>query len=154
MTYDVVVSYAREDREIAALLCNQMTAEGIQARIVPRETIMDNRYIVEVNEMMAEAKTLVVIISAYSNASGQVARELELASKNQLEILPVRLDAVKPSGSIAYYLAEKQWFDMLRKEVEPWETAQKISRYLMTGNAEPESKKKKGRWGLFKSRKE
>ncbi len=153
MAYDVVVSYAREDREVVAKFCNQMIAEGVQARMAPRDTIMDQRYITEVNEMMMEAKTLVVVISQFSNASGQVVRELELAEKNQLQILQVRLDDVKPSGSVAYYLSGKEWFDMLRKEVEPWETAQKISLYLTTGSAEPEGKKKKGRWGLFKSRK-
>lgn len=152
MGYDVVVSYAREDREIAATLCNQLTAEGVEARIVPREKVMDERYISEVNGMIASSKTLVVVLSTYSNASGQVIRELELANKNQLEILPVRLDDVKPSGSLAYYLAGKNWFSMLRKEVEPWETAHKISLYLQTGEAEPEKGKKKGKWSLFKSK--
>jgi len=152
MAYDVVVSYAREDREVVAKLCNQMIAEDVQARMAPRDTIMDQRYITEVNDMMREAKTLVVVISQYSNSSGQVVRELELAEKNQLQILQVRLDDVKPSGSVGYYLSGKQWFDMLRKEVEPWETAQKISNYLKTGSVEGSKDKKKSRWGLFKSR--
>lgn len=152
MVYDVVISYAREDREIVSKLCNQMIAEDIQARMAPRDTIMDQRYITEVNAMMNEAKTLLVIISEYSSSSGQVVRELELADKNHMQIFQVRLDDVKPSGGLGYYLSGKQAFDMLRKEVEPWQTAQEISRFLKTGSVEDSKKKKKSRWGLFKSR--
>lgn len=156
MGYDVVVSYAREDREIAAKLCNQLDAEGITARIAPREKILDAGFASEMIGMISEASALVVVVSSYSIRSGQVIRELELAKQNQLEILPVHLDDVKPTGSLGYYLSGKQWFDMRRKEVEPWETAQAISRHLKHEDKDGEDagKKGKGPWRLFrKSRK-
>ncbi|BES64779.1 hypothetical protein SANA_12180 [Gottschalkiaceae bacterium SANA] len=109
---------------------------------------MDERYIMEVTEMIRSVKIAVVVISTYSGSSGQVKRELELATKNQLEILPVRLDDTKPSGSLGYYLSGKQWFSMKRNEVEPWETAHQISRYLQTGEVESEAAEKKSRFSF------
>jgi hypothetical protein len=150
MVYDVVVSYAREDREVAAKLCNQLDAEGVTARIASREKILDANFASEMIGLISDAKALVVVVSSYSIRSGQVIRELELANQNRLKILPVRLDDVKPSGSLAYYLSGKHWFTMLRKEVEPWETAHKISRYLQTGAVEPEMGKKKSRLSFLK----
>lgn len=150
MGYDVMVSYAREDRELASILCNQLVAEGVQARIAPRARIMNERYIAEVSEMIKSVKIAVVLISAYSTSSGQVTRELELAVKNQLEILPVRLDDTKPSGSLGYYLSGKRWYNMKQNEAEPWETAQEISRHIQGEDQENEGKK--GFWRLFKSK--
>lgn len=153
MGYDVVVSYAREDREIAVKLCNQLDAEGVTARIAPREKVLDADFASEMIGMISEANALVVVVSSYSIRSGQVIRELELAKQNQLEILPVHFDDVKPTGSLAYYLSGKHWFSMLRKEVEPWETAQAISQYLKheEKDGEDASKKGKGRWRLFRT---
>ncbi len=138
MIYDVVVSYAREDRELAVTLCNQLIAEGVQARIAPRVTKLDEGFAMEIAGMISMAKVLLVVMSADSNKSGQVIREVELATQSELEILIARLDDTKPTGSLGYYLSDKRWFSMKRKEVEPWETAHKISEYLETKKGDQE----------------
>jgi hypothetical protein len=130
MGYDLVVSYAREDREIALDLCNQLIAEGVKARIAPRMIEMDQNFAMGIVSMIVEAKVLVVVMSEFANASGQMIREIELASKNGLEILPVRLDQTKPAGSLGYYLSDKTWFSRERGQIESGEAAAKISRYL------------------------
>ncbi|BES64781.1 hypothetical protein SANA_12200 [Gottschalkiaceae bacterium SANA] len=130
MAYDVVVSYAREDRGIAVTLCNQLQAEGVQARIVTRVTRLDEGFAAEIAGMISMAKVLIVVMSANSNQSGQVIREVELATTNGLEILIANLDETKPTGSLGYFLSDKRWFSMKNKEVEAWETASEIRAYL------------------------
>ncbi len=135
---DVVISYAREDREMAATLCNQLSAEGIESKLAPRLTSLDEGFIADVIRMIAIAKVLIVVFSEDSNRSGQVIREVELAKQNEVEILIVQLDDTKPTGSLGYYLSGKQNFSMKKKEVEPWETASQIRDYLAQGESENE----------------
>lgn len=136
MSYDVVVSYAREDREIAARLCNQLIAEGIESKLAPRVTSLDEGFVADIVRMIATAKVLLVVLSADSNRSGQVIREAELAKQNEVETLVVQLDDTNPTGSMAYYLSGKQSFSMKKKVVEPWETANQIRDYLAQGESE------------------
>ena len=130
MIDDVLISYAREDRDPAITLCNQLQAEGVQARIVSRVTRLDEGFAAEIAGMISMAKVLIVVMSADSNRSGQVIREVELATTNGLEILIAKLDDTKPTGSLGYFLSDKRWFSMKNKEVEAWETASEISAYL------------------------
>jgi hypothetical protein len=154
MRYNVVVSYAREDRETAVTLCNQLVAEGLETKIAPRVTTLDQNFAGELMSLISSANVLVVVMSKHSVSSGQMLREIELAAKHNLTILPVRLDDVKSTGSLGYYLSGKRWFDMTRKEIKPWQTASEISKYLTHGDeaASEDGKKEKRRWGLFRSK--
>ena len=138
MGYEVVISYAREDREIAQKLCTYMIAEGVETLTAPRVSSLEEGFAIEIAAMLSAAKTLVVLMSKHANTSGQVLRELELAKQNNMEIIPVRLDESKPTGSVAYFLSDKQWFSMLRGIVDPIETAKKISGYLLDKKGEKE----------------
>lgn len=138
MSYEVVISYAREDRELALKLCSQMIAEGVETLTAPRVSNLDEGFAVEIAAMLSAAKTLIVMMSEHANTSGQVLREVELATQNNMEILPVRLDDVKPTGSMAYFLSEKRWFNMQPGVSEPIETANQISGYLMDRKGEKE----------------
>lgn len=130
MGYEVVISYAREDRELAQQLCSQMIAEGVETLTAPRVSNLDEGFAIEIAAILSAAQTLVVLISEHANASGQVLRELELADQNNMDILPVRMDDTKPTGGMAYYLSNRRWFDRDAGRLDMDETAKKISRYL------------------------
>ncbi len=138
MGYEVVISYAREDRELALKLCSQMIEEGVETLTAPRVTDLDEGFAMEIAAMLSAANTLVVLMSAHANASGQVLRELELATQNNMEIIPVRLDDEKPTGSVAYFLSDKRWFNMKPGAVDPAETAKEIAQYLLDKKGEKE----------------
>lgn len=138
MGYEVVISYAREDRELAQKLCGRMIEEGVETLTAPRVTDLDEGFAMEIAAMLSAANTLVVLMSANANASGQVLRELELATQNNMEIIPVRLDDEKPTGSVAYFLSDKRWFSMKPGTVDPAETAKGIVQYLLDKKGEKE----------------
>ncbi len=61
---------------------------------------------------------MIVVFSASSNASQQVQREIERAVSKGLPIVPFRIEDVKPSKSMEYFLSAPHWLDALTKPLE------------------------------------
>src|SRR5271166_5543065 len=54
---------------------------------------------------------MVLVLSASSNESPQVRREVERAVHKQVSILPFRIENVLPSKSLEYFLSAQHWMD-------------------------------------------
>ena len=59
-----------------------------------------------------------LIFSSNSNESRQVRREIELAVSRGLTIMPLRLEQIEPTRSMAYYMAGVHWIDALTPPLE------------------------------------
>ena len=62
---------------------------------------------------------MVLVLSASSNESPQVRREVERAVHTQVRILPFRIDDVLPSKSLEYFLSSQHWLDAFPPPREP-----------------------------------
>ena len=62
---------------------------------------------------------MVLVLSASSNESPQVRREVERAVNRQVRILPFRIDDVLPSKSLEYFLSSQHWLDAFAPPREP-----------------------------------
>jgi hypothetical protein len=54
---------------------------------------------------------MILVLSASSNDSPQVRREVERAVHKQLIILPFRIEDVRPSKSLEFFLSTQHWMD-------------------------------------------
>ncbi len=111
MPRDVFISYSQSDREYALELTARLEAEGIGVWIAPRDVSPAADWAVEIIEALSGARVMVLLLSASSNVSPQVRREVERAVHKQLRILPVRIEQVLPSVGLEYFLSTQQWFD-------------------------------------------
>ena len=59
------------------------------------------------------ARVMVLIFSSSANESRQVRREIELAVSRGLTIMPLRLEQIEPTRSMAYYMAGVHWIEAL-----------------------------------------
>jgi len=65
----------------------------------------------EIVQAIRRASVLILIFSEATNVSQQVLQELERATALKIPILAVRLGAVTPSDSFAYFLGVRQWVE-------------------------------------------
>jgi hypothetical protein len=67
-----------------------------------------------VNALQA-SKAIVFLFSESSNTTGEVKKELSLASSFDKPVLPVRLSPITPNAALLYELATRQWIDAFPK---------------------------------------
>ncbi len=64
-------------------------------------------------EGLHESSLMVLVFSSGANQSPQVLREVERAVSRGMPILPFRIEEVKPSESMEYFIASRHWLDAL-----------------------------------------
>jgi len=119
MARDVFVSYSQADRDCAYEIVARVEARGLAAWIAPRDVAPSADWAAEIVDAIAGARVMVLVLSASSNDSPQVRREVERAVSRQVRILPFRIDAVLPSRSLEYFLSAQHWLDAFPPPREP-----------------------------------
>jgi len=120
MRRDVFVSYSQADRECAFELVARIEAHGIPTWIAPRDVSPSADWAAEIIDAIAASRVMVLLLSASSNDSPQVRREVERAVNRQVRILPFRIDDVMPSKSLEYFLSAQHWLDAFPPPREPY----------------------------------
>ncbi len=119
MSRPVFVSYSQADRECAFELVARVEARGIRAWIAPRDVEPSADWAAEIIDAISAARVMVLVLSASSNDSPQVRREVERAVNRQVRVLPFRIDDVLPSKSLEYFLSAQHWLDAFPEPREP-----------------------------------
>jgi hypothetical protein len=107
----VFISYRHSDRDIADRLYELLGARGVSAwydPLIPHSA--DWRE--EIVAHLGAARVMVVLLSSAAMNSDELRNELAVAAQEDVPLLPVRLENVKPRGAFAYELARSQWFDL------------------------------------------
>jgi hypothetical protein len=96
----IFLSYARADEGRLHIIVDNLDIAGF-AVFVDRQMPVGRQWEVMLDERIAAAHCLLVVWSAASVASGQVAREVELAHRLGKTVVPVRIDKVVPPERFA-----------------------------------------------------
>jgi hypothetical protein len=64
------------------------------------------------------AKVMIVVLSASSNRSRPVIKEVERAFGKGIVIIPVRTEEVAPSEALEFFLSSEQWLDAITLPLE------------------------------------
>jgi hypothetical protein len=105
------ISYSSRDKTIADDLCARLEEEGLRCWIAPRDIMPGDRYTRQIKEALRTGRALVLVLTAASNVSPHVHREVERAVHYGLIIIPVRMQNVVPGDDLEYLLCTVQWFD-------------------------------------------
>lgn len=120
MTYQVFISYASADRAAADAVCEALEAAGQHCWLAPRNIAPGREWAEAIMEGIACCRVVVVLLSAASNASVQVRREVNVAVGSAKSIVPVRIEPVMPTGAMDYYLANTHWFDAFASQLDAY----------------------------------
>ena len=104
MPYDVFISYATEDKPFADNICEVLEVNGIRCWIAPRDIKPARDYSEEILSAIEASSSFLLVLSAHSNESPHVKREVERAVNKNAHIIPVRIEEVAPSKSLEYFI--------------------------------------------------
>ncbi len=108
---DVFLCHASEDRATAEAIVAALENAGVGCWIAPRDVAPGTDYAQAIIAGLSSSRMLVLVLSAASNDSPHVRREVERAVSRDLVILPVRVEEISPSRSLEYYISDTQWFE-------------------------------------------
>lgn len=114
MAKRLFISHASEDAGVAERIVAYLEAHGAPCWIASRDIPPQAIYADAITAAMQECTVCAVLVSAASNASKAVKRELELASHYDKPFIPIRIDAAEPAAGLDYYLRNTQWLDYRR----------------------------------------
>jgi hypothetical protein len=118
MAHDVFISYSTPDKTVADAVCATLEGRKIRCWIAPRDVSPGVPYAEALIEGLKGAKVFVLVFSENSNKSPQVMREVERAVDKSLPIIPLRIEDVKPTKSMEYFLSAPHWLDALTPPLE------------------------------------
>jgi WD40 repeat protein len=135
--YDVFISYSTSNKDIAYSVCHNLEEQGITCWIAPRDIDAGKDYAQAIIEGINGAHVFVLVFSAESNTSRFVRTETERAFSKKMPIIPFRIEDIKPTGPMEFYLSCSQWLDAFPTPSESQMHALKdaISLLIMANNA-------------------
>jgi hypothetical protein len=118
MEFDAFISYSSKDKTIADAACATLEGSGVRCWIAPRDILPGMEYGASIVEAIDRCRVLLLIFSSNANESQQIRREVERAVSRGVPIVPVRIEDVKPTKSMAYFVQSVHWLDAISPPVE------------------------------------
>lgn len=110
-SHDIFISFAHEDAEFVNSLCVDLETRNLSCWVASRDIPPDTTWPAAISEGISNAHAFLLILSRASNKSKQVAREVTMADTQGLPIFCLRIEDIKPSTELSYYLSNIQWID-------------------------------------------
>jgi hypothetical protein len=105
------VSYSSLDEKHALALVDALEKRSIPCWIAKRDVKGGKNYADEIPGVIEAAPALVVVFSRHAASSEEVKKELQLASRLKVGVLPFRIENVQATGAFLYEFTTKQWID-------------------------------------------
>jgi len=118
MAFDAFISHSAQDKTIADAACATLEKMGIRCWIAPRDIPAGSEWAGAIVDAIDNCQVLVLILSSHANSSSQVHREIERGVNKGKPIIPFRVEDVRPTSSMEYYLASIHWLDALTPPLE------------------------------------
>jgi plastocyanin len=137
MPHDVFLSHSAQDSDAADAVCAGLEAAGIRVWMAPRDIVPGMEWGAAIVAAISACRALVLILSARSNASKQVLREVERAVSKGIPIVPVRIENVQASEAMEYYISAPHWLDATAPPIERHVERIVASVRMLIGISEP-----------------
>lgn len=111
----IFISYSRRDSELVTRLYEDIQAQGLAVWMDRNAIEAGTLWRSSIVAGIEECRVFLLVVSAASQQSRNVAKELALAESNSKPILPVLIDKTPIQADFGYCLAGIQFVDMFRK---------------------------------------
>ncbi len=118
MAFDAFISYASGDKATAEATCAKLEASGIRCWIAPRDILPGVAWGAAIVEAIDNCRVMVLVFSAKANELRQIRNEIARAVDRGVPVVPLRIEDIVPTQSLAYYMAALHWLDALTPPLE------------------------------------
>lgn len=99
-------------------MCWHLEQQGINCWIAPRNITPGQNFSAAIIDAINQTELLLVIFSSRLDQSNHAVREIERAVSKGLNILPVLIEDVSPTGSYEYLLCNLHWLNASQPPLE------------------------------------
>jgi hypothetical protein len=121
----IFISYSSKDQKIADTICRALEARGYDCWIACRNVGPGQNFQEAIVQALRDAKLMLLVFTSNANNSDEIKKEVALAGRHHVTVVPVRVEDVAPNDALAYEFATRQWIDLF----DNWE--QQIERLVM-----------------------
>jgi hypothetical protein len=118
-TAPIFVSHSSRDRKMAETICRALEARGLRCWISSRDVAGGDNYQAAIVRAIRQARIMLLVFTENANNSDEIKKEIALASRNKLTVIPLRIEDVLPNEALDFEFATRQWIDFFAD----WEQA-------------------------------
>ena len=118
MPQEVFISYSSIDKPYADNVCSILEQDGIPCWMAPRDITPGVAFAESIIRAIKESKVFILVYTQNSNGSQQVIKEVDRAVHHGLTVITLRLEDVKMSDQLEYYISDVHWLDALTPPLE------------------------------------
>lgn len=108
----VFISHSSKDMQIAKRLYGDLRARDVACWMAPDDIEPGLDYQSSIVRAIRGAKAMLLVFTKNANDSKEVSKEVALANKYGLLIIPARIEDVVPNDALEYELTTRQWHDL------------------------------------------
>ncbi|MDQ2800847.1 MAG: toll/interleukin-1 receptor domain-containing protein [Armatimonadota bacterium] len=116
--HDVFISYSTLDKPTADAVCAALESHSIRCWVAPRDITPGQDWSDAIIDAIGDCRVCLLILSAASNQSDQVKREVQNAVSEAKPILPFRIEDVALSKHMRYFIGTPHWLDAMTPPME------------------------------------
>jgi hypothetical protein len=94
------------------------SSAGIRCWIAPRDVPAGMNWPSAILDSISQSRLMVLIFSSHAIESKDVQREVAHAFRNDVIVIPLRIENVQPSGDMAYFISTTHWLDAMTSPLE------------------------------------
>ncbi len=114
MSAPIFISYSSKDQDIAETIYRALEARGQDCWIACRDVRPGENYQEAIVRALRVAKVMLLVFTSNANNSDEIKKELVLAGRHRVTVVPVRVEDVVPNDAFTYELATRQWIDLFK----------------------------------------
>lgn len=107
----IFISHSSRDAEAAGKIAHALERSGERCWMAPGSLMPGEQWAGAIVRAIEQSRAVLVVFSAASNDSPQMARELELAVSDRKRLIPIRIEDAKPTRDLQYFLGVSHWVD-------------------------------------------
>jgi len=96
----------------------KLEAESVTCWVAPRDVVPGADWGESIINAIESSRIMILIFSQNANASPQIKREVERAVDKGVYVIPFRVDDIKPTRSLEYFISAAQWMDAFSPPLE------------------------------------
>ena len=116
--FDVFISHSSKDSQAASFIKRHLQTAGIRCWKAPDDIMPGESWPQAILRALNNSRAMVLVWSTHSTSSQEVSKELTLAMRNNMTVVPFRIEDVSPSGEWEYHLANTHWMDAFSGKME------------------------------------
>lgn len=116
--FEVFISHSSKDALPASAIKKHLQKAGIRCWKAPDDINPGESWPQAILRALENCRIMVLVWSTNSTSSNEVSKELTLAMKNNLTVVPFRIENVAACGEWEYHLANTHWMDAYSGKME------------------------------------